>query len=326
MRRLHTNRSDRISWTTYDHKPLEVCELSELGKLLRKAREERGYSLDDVQDITKIRKRYLEAIEEGDYKVLPGTFYARAFVKNYAETVGLDAEELLRLYQRELPAQPVDAAPEQPIVRSRRASVRSSDRWGKWGFRVLMWSFLILIGAVIYTYVVKQQDGSDKKTVDNTTPITENLDAGDGGTDSPAGASGEPTANAGEAGGLTDAPAVPEEPEIPETTLTFIEKSGNTERYAVSPGGVHRYEIEVADGKRSWVEVRTGGRNGEKIHYKEERGPVVIAYELEGPVFLNIGSTRSVEIRIDGVVLPDGDENVRRFMIEPAAEVAAGAR
>ena len=297
--------------------------MSELGKLLRKAREQRGYTLDDVQDITKIRKRYLEAIEEGDYKVLPGSFYARAFVKNYAETVGLDAEEVFRLYQRELPAPEVDVAADQPMVKPRRASVRSSDRWGKWGFRVLMWSFLLLIGAVIYTYVVNQQDGSDRKTADNKTPITDNIDPDLGAEETP---QGEGQTDAAGSDDAADAPALPEEPAAQETTLTFIEKSGNTERYAISPAGVHRYEIEVADGKRSWVEVRAGSRNGEKIHYKEERGPAVIAYELEGPVYLNIGSTRSVEIRIDGVVLPDGDENVRRFMIEPAAEEAAGAR
>jgi cytoskeletal protein RodZ len=300
-----------------------VCELSELGKLLRKAREQRGYTLDDVQDITKIRKRYLEAIEEGDYKVLPGTFYARAFVKNYAETVGLDAEEVFRLYQRELPVPAADAAADQPIVKPRRASVRSSDRWGKWGFRVLMWSFLLLIAAVIYTYVVNQQDGGDKKTADNETPITDNIGAD--GTEDPDAAGGEQTDAAGTGGDGENAPVIPEEPAVPETTLTYIEKSGNTERYAVAPAGVHRYEIEVAEGKRSWVEIRTGSRSGEKIHYKEEKGPAVIAYELEGPVFLNIGSTRSVEIRIDGVVLPDGDTDVRRFLLEPAEETA-GAR
>jgi cytoskeletal protein RodZ len=300
--------------------------LSELGKLLRKAREERGYSLDDVQDITKIRKRYLEAIEEGDYKVLPGTFYARAFVKNYAETVGLDAEEVCRLFERELPEPEADAAVEQPVVKPRRASVRSSDRWSKWGFRVLMWSFLLLIAAVIYTYVVNQQDGSDKKTADNETPITDNIDAGTDETEDAADSTGgqetDVTGANGEAG--SDTPVIPDEPDVQQTTLTFLEKSGSVERYAVAPGDTHRYEVEVADGKRSWVEIRTGDRNGEKIHYKEEKGPSVVTYELSGPVFLNIGSTRSVEIRIDGVVLPDGDDNVRRFLIVPETEGAAG--
>lgn len=63
--------------------------MSDLGYILRKTRLERKISLDDLQEVTKIRKRYLEAIEEGNYKVLPGSFYVRAFIKSYAEAVGL---------------------------------------------------------------------------------------------------------------------------------------------------------------------------------------------------------------------------------------------
>lgn len=49
--------------------------MSELGRHLKEARLQKGMSLDDVQEVTKIRKKYLEAIEAGDYKVLPGSFY-----------------------------------------------------------------------------------------------------------------------------------------------------------------------------------------------------------------------------------------------------------
>lgn len=48
--------------------------MSELGLQLKEARLQKGMSLDDVQEVTKIRKKYLEAIESGDYKVLPGSF------------------------------------------------------------------------------------------------------------------------------------------------------------------------------------------------------------------------------------------------------------
>src|SRR4051812_28918752 len=128
--------------------------MSDLGALLRKAREQRGYTLDDVQDATKIRKRYLEAIETGDYSVLPGSFYVRAFVKTYAETVGLDAEEVLRLYQKELPvASNAEAPPVEPMLKSsRRSSGQHSDRWGKVSVTLLMWLFPILIIAVLYVY------------------------------------------------------------------------------------------------------------------------------------------------------------------------------
>ncbi|QQE80869.1 RodZ domain-containing protein [Alicyclobacillus sp. SO9] len=69
--------------------------MAEVGQVLRRKREELGLSLDDIQTKTKIRKRYLEAIETGDWSVLPGDVYARGFVRSYADALGLDGFELL---------------------------------------------------------------------------------------------------------------------------------------------------------------------------------------------------------------------------------------
>lgn len=67
----------------------------QIGETLKEARIEKGLSLDDIQEMTKIQKRYLLAIEQDDYESLPGRFYARAFIKEYAQAVGLDYEVLL---------------------------------------------------------------------------------------------------------------------------------------------------------------------------------------------------------------------------------------
>lgn len=64
------------------------------GAELRKEREARQISLQDIFAATRINIRFLEAIEEGRFDVLPAA-YIRAFVREYAETVGLDADELL---------------------------------------------------------------------------------------------------------------------------------------------------------------------------------------------------------------------------------------
>ncbi|MEI3604664.1 helix-turn-helix domain-containing protein [Pseudogracilibacillus sp. SE30717A] len=67
-----------------------------IGEILKESRVENNLSLDDIQEITKIQKRYLVAIENDDYHALPGRFYARAFIKEYAQAVGLDPNELLQ--------------------------------------------------------------------------------------------------------------------------------------------------------------------------------------------------------------------------------------
>ncbi|MFP4199486.1 MAG: helix-turn-helix domain-containing protein, partial [Halanaerobium sp.] len=71
----------------------------ELGSLLKRARQEKGLSLDDIQEETKIRKKYLEAIEENNFDVLPGNVYLKVFIKGYAREVGIDYQKLLENYE-----------------------------------------------------------------------------------------------------------------------------------------------------------------------------------------------------------------------------------
>ena len=80
----------------------------EVGKKLHDARVAKGYTLDDLQQATKIQKRYLIAIEDEKFDELPGDFYVRAFVKQYADTVGLDGEDLLKEYDDDLPKAKTD--------------------------------------------------------------------------------------------------------------------------------------------------------------------------------------------------------------------------
>lgn len=70
--------------------------MKELGRILQTTRESKHMTLDEIQERTKIRKRYLQAIEEGDLSILPGLVYARGFIKSYAEQLELDGQALLR--------------------------------------------------------------------------------------------------------------------------------------------------------------------------------------------------------------------------------------
>ena len=77
------------------HNPSHGEEASEepgIGRLLEHKRKEQGLSLEEVEQATKIRKRYLTGLERDDYAVLPDAVYARGFLKTYANYLGLDGE------------------------------------------------------------------------------------------------------------------------------------------------------------------------------------------------------------------------------------------
>jgi cytoskeletal protein RodZ len=64
----------------------------ELGQYLKSVREQKGISLGAVADTTKITIRYLEAIENGRFELLPNRIFARGFVKSYAKCIGLNPD------------------------------------------------------------------------------------------------------------------------------------------------------------------------------------------------------------------------------------------
>ena len=65
------------------------------------ARERKGVDLLRAERDTKIRVRYLSALERGDYRDLPGAVYAKGFLRNYAIYLALDPEDVLRQWRRE---------------------------------------------------------------------------------------------------------------------------------------------------------------------------------------------------------------------------------
>lgn len=75
--------------------------MNDLGALLVSAREGRGLTLEDAERDTRISRRYLRALETGQFEVIPAPVYARGFLRSYSQYLGLNPQEMLSLFPRE---------------------------------------------------------------------------------------------------------------------------------------------------------------------------------------------------------------------------------
>ena len=73
--------------------------MGDLGQLLRETREQKGVSLEEVEEATHIRLKFLQALEEGDFGAWPAETYVKGFLRTYAMYLELDPEEAMALYE-----------------------------------------------------------------------------------------------------------------------------------------------------------------------------------------------------------------------------------
>jgi cytoskeletal protein RodZ len=140
-----------------------------VGSILKEARIAKNLTLEDVEKVTKIRAKFLDAIEEDAYQLLPSPIYAKGFVKNYGEFLGLESTRVMAFFRR----QSVD------IKRSAILPSKSEDIGSK-GLRITPGRFIALvIGAFILIFLVyfgfQYQKLYRPPTLTITTPIHESV-------------------------------------------------------------------------------------------------------------------------------------------------------
>ena len=278
--------------------------LSELGQHLKEAREQKQISLDDLQQTTKIQKRYLIAIEEGRFDTLPGIFYARAFVKTYAEAIGLDPEPLFDQYKDELP-NPQREAVNLPSRAARTKPAPSPKKRTKKGSFVPAIVAILFIAIIVVGIWVMAQGGGTRDDGAIAPDDSENLDAEFSpgvGTDPEEDLEAEEAEEAEEADEVEmDEPEpLEEEPEPePSTTLSFSRSDGNTSFYELENGRLTDVRIELSG--RTYIDVKNAlGRvffSGEFAN-TEDLPPLDI--EAEERVILNFGASQHVDLFING--------------------------
>lgn len=131
-------------------------EPTRLGEVLRAAREARFIDLPRVERDTRIRVRYLVALENGDYRELPGAVYTRGFLRNYGIYLGLDPEYLIDLYRLEV-GTPTErrvapTAPQPVSERQGRPLVISSGAVAAVILTVMVGLFVIYLAGEFITF------------------------------------------------------------------------------------------------------------------------------------------------------------------------------
>ena len=121
-------------------------DLVEIGGTLKRARVDQGLEIEDIERDTKIRKKFIIALEEGDSASLPGEVYARGFLKNYAEYLRIDPREMLEAYRE---AHPIESDEfkfkKQELVSFNKVAPRKKFNWK---------TIIFLIAAILFVAVI----------------------------------------------------------------------------------------------------------------------------------------------------------------------------
>jgi cytoskeleton protein RodZ len=121
---------------------------TEIGPTLREARTRHHIDLVEIEEKTKIRVRYLRALENEEWDVLPGPTYTRSFIRTYASFLGLDGERLADDFRRLQEEQDPDPGGREPRSRPQRP-LRSGDGPRIPGIAVAAVATLLLIAALV---------------------------------------------------------------------------------------------------------------------------------------------------------------------------------
>ncbi|PLX95100.1 MAG: hypothetical protein C0621_04540 [Desulfuromonas sp.] len=256
-----------------------------LGERLQKRRQERGLSLQEIAQRTRIRQAYLEAIEQGRYEALPGATYLTGFVRIFATELKLDVEELLALLPQKN-SEPVDsplfqkAEPLQTAPRRRRGGA---------GTPVLITAGLLIL--LCFSFLIWWLTSSD-----TSVPVTYENEV----TVSQSAAETEPTVSG------TPLPAVDD--------TSAMTSSASTERLATVDAGGETPEgvltspsVVVIPAKGGILELESNGISHVSLEidgrprraYDLQNG-ALLRWKIRSSLLLKVDAAEKVRVRFEG--------------------------
>lgn len=222
--------------------------MNEIGEKLQEARKAKGYTLDDLQQMTKIQKRYLIAIEEGNYSVMPGKFYARAFIKQYADTVGLNGDQLLEEYTDTVPHTHDDEYVEKASANQTRSGNKTDNRVFEkirnyLPTLLIVVAVLVIVVAIYLAFIKTNQTAKENMITKNSETIQVSTSE----------------SNPAETKESEKQESSTIEKEEPEQSVSVVSSTGSQTTFSVN-GSPEKNEVSLlAEGGDSWVSIEIDG-------------------------------------------------------------------
>ncbi|WP_163971285.1 helix-turn-helix domain-containing protein [Oceanobacillus halotolerans] len=292
----------------------------EIGSRLKEAREQKNISLEELQEKTKIQKRYLQAVEQGDYHILPGTFYARAFIKEYAAAVGLNGDDLLEEFKDELPQTKSEETPQYTRIQRSRKDNHPTKQSAIFSIIPTVITVLLVIGIIFAAWyfiqlTISNDDQEDREPVeesdDNEIIISD--ESNEPSTDDESESTPE-----NEEENDNQAEQDNSEEEAKEMELRVVEEGTGTvpESTFEVVNGADDMILTLESTDNSWLEVNNG--EGDTFYsnpFTPEESPLEIDISDEDRIYLNIGSAPNLQITINETLLEypvDPDSHVHQ--------------
>lgn len=265
--------------------------MGRIGETLRKAREAKNLTLRDVEAATKIRLKYLEALENEDFSQLPGRVYTIGFLRSYAKFLGLDDYALVAEYKASNKNQDATPVPTPESGESENIKGLSPNLIKIVAFALVI--FLMVSISVIYQH---QQDNSE--------PLENQLSSSAGIEQQDSSSS-----DLKEEPSVESPPIEANPPEIPENTYENEHIAGlNVEVRAIDEPGNACWINVIIDGKQHFSGTLAAGQSmdfqGEKvvrIKFGNAGGVRVKVNGKDQGVIGEKGSVKTLEFNIDEI-------------------------
>ncbi len=295
----------------------------EIGARLKEARESRDISLEALQETTKIQKRYLQAIEKNEFDVLPGKFYTRAFIREYASAVGLDPEQIMEEHKNELPSFEDETSVQYSRVQKSKKEA-SQNRGGASRVLPTILTVGLIVGLIFVVWLFWQNGNSAEE--DGSTPQAEsndeiNVPEEDSADENAEESAGENTDTGSEQSNDEEETASDEnsdqQTEESEDAEETPEDSMDIQLKQEGSGGFpqHVYDITGAEDEKvtieltgtAYMEIQTpqGGENLVKPReYSAGDSPISVNAGDENELYIKTGNAPGTVVKINNQEIP----------------------